>query len=177
MVTWRPAYCSFLTFRQFHYALELFKPVVEGLLDSVEPKMTAHDKYNGWLQRRLSHSVFVGCQSWYRAGSKGKVHSIFPGPLSVFWLWTRKPEWKDYNVDGVRKAAWERKRRNAKVVQVAALVVAAAMGLALWSEPTLVGVVAELARAHVVRCLFGLHATAPILTASVQDRATQSVRV
>ncbi|KAI0314700.1 FAD/NAD-P-binding domain-containing protein [Amylostereum chailletii] len=71
---------------QFNYALKLFKPVLDGALAAFEPTAAATDRYNAWLQRRLSNSVWTQCQSWYRVGTEGKIFSTFPGAMALFWL-------------------------------------------------------------------------------------------
>ncbi|VDB82810.1 unnamed protein product [Peniophora sp. CBMAI 1063] len=102
---------------QFNYAMELFKPILKGELDSVEPTQDATSRYNKWLSARLSTSVFTLCTSWYRAGGTGKVFSNFPGPLTLFWWLTLSPRWSDYEVQGVHKGVWVQKRRMSGILR------------------------------------------------------------
>jgi len=100
---------------QVNYALQLIEPVIKGTASSFEVKEEATDKYNDMIQYRLSRSVFTQCVSWYRAGGDGKVSSIFPGPLTLFWWWLRSPVWKDYKAVGAER--WVKQRRVARIRQ------------------------------------------------------------
>jgi hypothetical protein len=64
---------------QVNYIIKLIKPILQKKLAAVDVSTSATDKYNTKIQSRLSRSVWVGCNSWYRVDGKGKVNSIFPG--------------------------------------------------------------------------------------------------
>ncbi|KAG6919169.1 hypothetical protein DXG01_008467 [Tephrocybe rancida] len=81
---------------QVNYSLDLIKPILRGKLSSVDVTHEATDRYNELLQDRLSRSVFVGCNSWYRVNGAGKVNSS----SAHFWWWLRRPIWTDYEVKG-----------------------------------------------------------------------------
>ncbi|KAF7358999.1 hypothetical protein MSAN_01240600 [Mycena sanguinolenta] len=98
---------------QTGYIMQLIKPILNGLISSVDVKPSATDAYNDVIQARLSRSVFVECSSWYRTGGNGKVSSIFPGPMFLYGWWIRRPKWEDYNVKGTTNE-WERKRKDEK---------------------------------------------------------------
>ncbi|KAG5717267.1 hypothetical protein E4T56_gene14988, partial [Termitomyces sp. T112] len=83
---------------QINYSLELIKPILNGKLSVVDAKHEATDRYNEVLQKRLSRSVFVGCNSWYRFNDGGKVNQMFPGSAAQFWWWLRRPNWADFDV-------------------------------------------------------------------------------
>ncbi|KAG6872308.1 hypothetical protein C0995_011072 [Termitomyces sp. Mi166 len=51
---------------QINYSLKLIKPILDGRLSVVDAKHEATDRYNEVIQKKLSGSVFVGCNSWYR---------------------------------------------------------------------------------------------------------------
>lgn len=103
----------------------MVKPILDGAASSFEVTRTATDKYNAVIQRRLSSSVLTRCVSWYRAGGDGKISSVFPGAVSLYWLWMKTPVWSDYKVVGAERWASERKWAQVKtVVQVVALIVA-----------------------------------------------------
>ncbi|THH17022.1 hypothetical protein EW146_g3719 [Bondarzewia mesenterica] len=89
---------TFLEETQVKYALKVIKPVIDNQFASVEPTVHASESYNGHIQRRLAESVFTQCSSWYRVGSGGKIFSMWPGPVTTFWWWTRKVRWSDYLV-------------------------------------------------------------------------------
>jgi hypothetical protein len=103
---------------QFNYILQLIKPILSGDLKTVEPKQEATDKYNGWLDHRLTNSVFSQCVSWYRTGGNGRMFSPWPGPIALFWWIARTPRWGDYKVEGPRKKAWKRLRNLKQAIRV-----------------------------------------------------------
>ncbi|KAG6814511.1 hypothetical protein H0H92_000036 [Tricholoma furcatifolium] len=94
---------------QIGLAIQLIKPVLEGKAKSFEVTEEATDKYNDWLQKRLSGSVWTDCNSYYRLGEQKKIIATFPGPVSLFWWMTLRPQWKDFI--GVGAAGWEKERR------------------------------------------------------------------
>ncbi|KAF7359005.1 hypothetical protein MSAN_01241200 [Mycena sanguinolenta] len=98
---------------QTGYIMQLIKPILDGLVSSVDVKPGATDAYNDVIQARLSRSIFVECTSWYRTGGDGKVSSIFPGAMFLFGWWVRRPKWEDYNVKATTNE-WERKLRYEK---------------------------------------------------------------
>ncbi|KAJ7453613.1 hypothetical protein B0H11DRAFT_2070513 [Mycena galericulata] len=84
---------------QTKYALRLVKEVISGKVASVEPTLAATASYNAWIQNRMSSSVFTHCNSWYRTEASGKVFSVWPGPIALFWWKARTPAWGDYAVE------------------------------------------------------------------------------
>ncbi|KAF7307958.1 hypothetical protein MKEN_01157000 [Mycena kentingensis (nom. inval.)] len=102
----------FATECQVAYILRLLDPLFSGALLSLEPTPAATDKYNRAIQRRLQGFVWSGkgCGSWYRAGGTkageegkegGKIHGLFPGSMSLYWWWMRRPVWRDFKVVAV----------------------------------------------------------------------------
>ncbi|EAU81842.2 monooxygenase [Coprinopsis cinerea okayama7 len=69
----------FSTEVQVDYTFQLIKPILEGSLKAVEPKVEPTDAYDKHIQKRMKNSVFVHCLSWYRVGGEGKVTNMFPG--------------------------------------------------------------------------------------------------
>jgi hypothetical protein len=98
---------------KINYALQLIEPVIRGTASSFEVKDKATDAYNDLIQYRLSRSIFTDCVSWYRVGGNGKVTTIFPGLITLFWWWLRSPTWKDYKAVGAEK--WAKRRRSVKI--------------------------------------------------------------
>jgi hypothetical protein len=84
---------------QANYALKLLKEVISGQVASVEPTHAATASYNSWIQKRISNSVFSHCHSWYRTEATGKIFSVWPGPIALFWWKARTPTWADYAVE------------------------------------------------------------------------------
>lgn len=66
---------------QINYILQLIKPILDKKIASLDVSAVATDEYNSRIQAKMSDSVFVGCNSWYRVGSTGKIGSVFPGKL------------------------------------------------------------------------------------------------
>ncbi|KAJ7061553.1 hypothetical protein C8F01DRAFT_1369071, partial [Mycena amicta] len=83
---------------QIAYILKLLAPVFSGTVLSVEPTAAATDAYNRKLQARLSTFIWAKCTSWYRTGNTGKIHGLFPGSMTLFWWWLRRPKWANYKV-------------------------------------------------------------------------------
>lgn len=97
---------------QINYIIQFVKPILDGLVKTVDVTSRATDTYNKLIHARLARSVFVECVSWYRSGGEGKVSSIFPGMMMLYGWWTRRPKWEDYNVEATKE--WERKLRHEK---------------------------------------------------------------
>lgn len=83
---------------QINYILQLIKPIVERRILSIDVTTRATTEYDVKIQKRLSRSVFVGCNSWYRVAGSGKITNIFPGAAALFWWWLWRPIWADYDV-------------------------------------------------------------------------------
>ncbi|KAI0038078.1 FAD/NAD(P)-binding domain-containing protein [Auriscalpium vulgare] len=112
---------------QLGHFLQLIRPIVQRKALSFAPREEATVKYNAWLQSRLARSVWNYCSSYYRAsGGQGRNFAIFPGPVTLFWLIARNPEWGDYDVVGGERWARERRAKRA-----ARLIVLSVLGLLL----------------------------------------------
>lgn len=114
---------------QIDYILKMVEPVLAGKAKSFEVTTEAADKYNAHLARRLDGSPLTACVSWYRTGGNGKVTGVFPGSVSLYWWWMRKPEWNCYKAVGAEKFEAERKWESVKSAGKVALFAAAAAGL------------------------------------------------
>ena len=101
-----------LTKNQINYSIKLMKPVIERKAQSFEVTESACNKYNEDIQRRLTRTVFPHCSSWYQGG-RGRNAQIFPGPVTMFWLWTLRMRWGDYTAVGAEKFTRERRIRKA----------------------------------------------------------------
>ncbi|KAG6867011.1 hypothetical protein C0991_003927 [Blastosporella zonata] len=112
-------------------AIQLIRPILEGKAKSFEVREEASDKYNTWLQNRLSRSVWTECNSYYQQGEQKKIVATFPGPVGLFWWLTLWPRWNEFI--GVGAGAWEKEQRPKKWAQVLAglliLVSAGVVGL------------------------------------------------
>ncbi|KAL4260335.1 FAD-binding Monooxygenase Superfamily protein [Pleurotus pulmonarius] len=122
---------------QANYCLALIAPVLSGKAKSFEVTHEATDAYNKKIQSRLSRSVFVHCNSWYRKGGDGIISSIFPGSQTRQWWWLRAPVWKHYSVitaesrggEVARGDVWRHGQRHGTTTRV--VFGAFALGLAL----------------------------------------------
>lgn len=96
---------------QINLALQLIKPILDNKARSFEVKEETTEKYNKWLQDRLSRSVWVDCNSYYQAGGNKstKIIATFPGPVALFWWLTRRVRWDEFV--GVGAEEWEAERR------------------------------------------------------------------
>ncbi|KAJ7100486.1 hypothetical protein C8R44DRAFT_834794 [Mycena epipterygia] len=81
---------------QVKYIIQMITPVIAGDISSMEVTAEATDAYNRDIQARLAGSIWSTCFSWYRTGNTGKIHGLFPGPMTLFWLWLRRPNWAHY---------------------------------------------------------------------------------
>ncbi|KAF8071788.1 hypothetical protein FPV67DRAFT_1651086 [Lyophyllum atratum] len=116
---------------QINYILQLIKPILERRISSIDVTARATDKYDRKIQARLSRSVFVGCNSWYRVAGSGKVSNIFPGAAALFWWWLWRPIWADYDV--VRRDEGDIKRSTSRSLETLGL------GLGLASVAAAIG--------------------------------------
>jgi len=98
---------------QINYTVQMIKPLLERTAKSFEVATSAFDEYNRNIQQRISRLVYTECASWYnRAGGRtGKNTQSFPGPLLLFWWWTRAPNWEHYKAVGAEKWNLERRRK------------------------------------------------------------------
>ncbi|KAF8891241.1 hypothetical protein BD779DRAFT_1514059 [Infundibulicybe gibba] len=93
-----PNFFTILGACKINYIIRLITPVLQQKITSVEVTAQATDAYNAKIHQKLSGSVFTQCSSYYRVGGNGKVAMIFPGPISLFWWWARRPNWTHYTV-------------------------------------------------------------------------------
>ncbi|KAF9013992.1 hypothetical protein BDQ17DRAFT_434014 [Cyathus striatus] len=86
---------------QINYGLQVIKPIIDGEAGWFEVTEEATERYNEWLQKRLSTSVWTDCRSFYRAEreKETKIIATFPGPVSLFWWLTLWPRWGDFKWD------------------------------------------------------------------------------
>lgn len=103
--------------------------MIEGKAKSFEVTAEATDKYNEWLQKRLSTSVWTDCVSYYQTGgAKPKLVSTFPGPVALFWWFCRHPQWDKFR--GVESERWESERKREKWTRVGIMFGLAVVALA-----------------------------------------------
>ncbi|KDQ34175.1 hypothetical protein PLEOSDRAFT_1110870 [Pleurotus ostreatus PC15] len=118
---------------QVNYCLALIAPVLSGNATAFEVTPDATNAYNEKIQARLSRSVFLHCNSWYRKGGDGIISSIFPGSQTRQWWWLRAPVWKHYRVtrrrEVMRGDVWRHAQRRGTTASV--VFGALALGLAL----------------------------------------------
>lgn len=102
----------------------MIAPILSGSATSFAVTSIACDGYNTKIQNKIDGGVLTQCVSWYRAGGTGKVTNIFPGPVTQFWWWLRRPVWGDYEVVGGERWRKEMRAQNmAKMTTIIALMV------------------------------------------------------
>ncbi|KAF9221012.1 FAD/NAD(P)-binding domain-containing protein [Gyrodon lividus] len=139
--TGTPTSTLFVEEVQISYAMQLVKPVLDGLVASFTVKAGATDAYNAKLQERLSRSVQEQCYSWQRTGGTGKLFHPFPGAVTLWWWWLRRPNWTHYTATGAEK--WIRRRRIEKVCRVLKVLLPALLSAAYVRRSTLIAVLYE----------------------------------
>ncbi|KAH7913943.1 hypothetical protein BJ138DRAFT_1001148 [Hygrophoropsis aurantiaca] len=107
--TGTPTSTLFIEEVQIAYAMQLVKPVLDGLASSFSVTHAATDAYNAQLQARLSRSVHVQCYSWARTGGTGKAFNPFPWAITIWWWRLRRPIWEHYHAVGADR--WVKQRR------------------------------------------------------------------
>jgi hypothetical protein len=118
---------------QTQYTIQVIKPILDRQVKSLEVTDCAYGEYNDWLQGRLADSVWVDCASYYRQGGTGNNFATFPGPVSLFWWYTRKPLWQHYTGVGA-DGFLHRKRLAALVKKLGWLAVVLAMIFRAYSK-------------------------------------------
>ncbi|KAJ7290271.1 hypothetical protein C8J57DRAFT_1164511 [Mycena rebaudengoi] len=140
----------FTTECQIDYIIKCIKPILAGQVKTIEVTHKATDAYNDKIHARLARSVHVDCQSWYRTDG-GKVSSIFPGPGTLFWLWTLRPKWSDYKVNAT--SGWVRRQKLMRLLRRSSLLfLVVAVGASLTKRKELGTFLANEGRAE----LFGM---------------------
>ena len=103
--------------------------MIEGKAKSFEVTTEATDKYNEWLQKRLSTSVWTDCASYYQTGGANtKLIATFPGPVALFWWFCRDAQWDKFR--GVGSESWERERKGKKWTRLSIMFGLAVVALA-----------------------------------------------
>ncbi|KAJ7758295.1 hypothetical protein B0H16DRAFT_649863 [Mycena metata] len=93
---------------QAEYIIQLIQPILTGDISSLEVTIEATDAYNRHIQAKLAGFVWSKCSSWYRTGGNGKIYATFPGPMTLFWWWLRRPNWDHYTFNSA--AGWKPQR-------------------------------------------------------------------
>lgn len=83
-----------------------------------EPKVEPTKKYNEWLDKRLTGSVWSKTVSFYRFGPNrdGKIFTNWPGPVFLYWLQNRTVKWDDWTGSPeIEKLQQEQKKQNRRM--------------------------------------------------------------
>jgi 4-hydroxyacetophenone monooxygenase len=87
---------------QVHYATEAIRETLASGAQSCEVTSTAHDSYTERYQAEISQLVWAHpsiTHSHYKNPS-GKVFTLSPWPLDLYWEWTRQMDRNDYTFTG-----------------------------------------------------------------------------
>jgi 4-hydroxyacetophenone monooxygenase len=89
---------------QTHYALDaIHETLTSGALWS-EVKMAAHDDYAERYRNEIGQLVWShpSIEHSHYKNPDGKVFTLSPWPLDLYWEWTRRIERDDYEFGGVK---------------------------------------------------------------------------
>jgi cation diffusion facilitator CzcD-associated flavoprotein CzcO len=81
------------------YTVKALKAIRSRNLQAVDVKLDAQQRYNAWLQERLSGTVWnAGCKSWYLNSESGKNHLIWPTFTFTYRFLTRRFDLSNYDI-------------------------------------------------------------------------------
>ena len=84
--------------RQVEYSMTCINYIIGRQLHSMSVKTEALQRYNQQLQRELAKTVWAGgCSSWYK-NETGKIVNNWSTTTVNYWLRTRRPKFKDYEM-------------------------------------------------------------------------------
>lgn len=84
---------------QVRYILGAFKHLRRTGAAAVNVRSEVQDASYEKLQRRLAGSVYgSGCEGWYQQGPGGRIDTVYPGPLTEYWLRTRRFDHRAYEL-------------------------------------------------------------------------------
>ncbi|RAQ47304.1 dimethylaniline monooxygenase [Aspergillus flavus] len=103
------------------HAMRLIAPILDGQVESIEPKTIAVQTWLTGIRSDMASTVFASCQSWYNGG--GRYNSVmYPRSQLDFYLRCRFPRLSDWNrvltPQGRERQLW---RRMGRVVVVGVL--------------------------------------------------------
>ena len=64
--------------------------------DALEVRAEREEASTEEVQRRLRHSVWTACDSWYRTGGEGRIVNNWPGQMAEYAAATRHASEEDY---------------------------------------------------------------------------------
>ncbi|TNC24667.1 NAD(P)/FAD-dependent oxidoreductase [Amycolatopsis alkalitolerans] len=80
---------------QCRYVLQILEQIAAGRASVVDVRREVAESFDAEVQRRLSRSVWSGCQSWYRDES-GRISTNWPGLVWEYHRRTAKPDLTAY---------------------------------------------------------------------------------
>jgi 4-hydroxyacetophenone monooxygenase len=83
---------------QVHYALACIRQVLTSGARSIEVRPDVHDEYAERHQREISQLVWAhpSIRHSHYKNPAGKVYTLSPWPLDLYWQWTRDADPADY---------------------------------------------------------------------------------
>ncbi|KAF1984630.1 FAD/NAD(P)-binding domain-containing protein [Aulographum hederae CBS 113979] len=83
-----------------YLAKTLFRPLMDGVADTVEVKEGPENDFVADIDQELSGTVWTaGCSNWY-INADGRNSASWPGYALNFWRRTLFPKWKDFTMEG-----------------------------------------------------------------------------
>jgi hypothetical protein len=82
---------------QIRYVMQAVGLLADGAR-SLTVRAQVAERFDAEMQRRLTHTVWVGCRSWYRNAS-GRVVNNWPGSMREYRRRTRRFGLSEYEME------------------------------------------------------------------------------
>ncbi|QIS15533.1 flavin-containing monooxygenase [Nocardia arthritidis] len=86
----------FMHERQARYIRQLIEHLAAHRDSALEVRADVERRYDDEIQRRLQHTAWTGCASWYR-NANGRVTANWPGTVTEYHRRTRKVDFADFH--------------------------------------------------------------------------------
>jgi hypothetical protein len=81
---------------QMAYVVDALRRLAATGADALDVRPEVQRASGEELQRRLRHSVWTSCRSWYREGGDGRVVNNWPGQMAEYVRLTRRLDPTEY---------------------------------------------------------------------------------
>lgn len=78
----------FMFEEQARYIAKSIQPIRNGTATSVEVKPGLNDRFQNWIQKRLSRTAWAVADNYFKSKS-GKIVTQWPGDVTTYWLMCR----------------------------------------------------------------------------------------
>ena len=83
---------------QMAYVVDALRRLAATGADALDVRPEVQRASGEELQRRLRHSVWTSCRSWYREGGDGRVVNNWPGQMAEYVRRTRRLDPAEYRL-------------------------------------------------------------------------------